>query len=77
MVGYGVSGKGNTSHAYCGIRTEFLDDKVDRDLHKQRECLPISHSPIDHPDRIRESHHDIIRILPWNLRGEIAAQFEE
>lgn len=77
VVGYGAPGKGNTLLDYCGIRTDFLDYKVDRNPHKQGKFLPSSHIPSDHSDRIRETHPDIILILPWNLRDEIAAQFEE
>ena len=76
VVGYGAPGKGNTLLNYCGIRTDFLDYTVDRNPHKQGKYLPGSHIPIFHPDRIRETEPEIVLILPWNLRDEIAAQLE-
>ena len=76
VVGYGAPGKGNTLLNYCGIRTDFLDYTVDRNPHKQGKFLPGSHIPIYHPDRIRETRPDVILILPWNLRDEIAGQMQ-
>lgn len=76
VVGYGAPGKGNTLLNYCGIRTDFLDYTVDRNPHKQGKFLPGSHIPIHRPDRIRETRPDVILILPWNLRDEIAAQLQ-
>ncbi len=76
VVGYGAPGKGNTLLNYCGIRTDFLDYTVDRSPHKQGKFLPGTRIPIYHPDRIRETRPDVVLILPWNLRDEIAAQLE-
>jgi 2-polyprenyl-3-methyl-5-hydroxy-6-metoxy-1,4-benzoquinol methylase len=74
IVGYGAPGKGNTLLNYCGIRTDFLDYTVDRSPHKQGKFLPGTHIPIYHPDRIQETKPDLVLILPWNLRDEIAQQ---
>jgi 2-polyprenyl-3-methyl-5-hydroxy-6-metoxy-1,4-benzoquinol methylase len=74
VVGYGAPGKGNTLLNYCGIRTDFLEYTVDRSPHKQGKYLPGTHIPIRHPDRIFETMPDYVLILPWNLKGEIAAQ---
>ena len=76
VAGYGAPGKGNTLLNYCGIRTDFLDYTVDRSPYKQGKFLPGTHIPIYHPDRIRETKPDIVLILPWNLREEIAAQLD-
>ncbi|MGB5160115.1 MAG: class I SAM-dependent methyltransferase [Thermoanaerobaculia bacterium] len=76
VVGYGAPGKGNTLLNYCGIRTDFLDYTVDRSPHKQGKFLPGSHIPIYHPDRIGDTQPDVVLILPWNLRDEIAAQLQ-
>jgi hypothetical protein len=74
IAGYGAPGKGNTLLNYCGVRTDFLDYTVDRNVHKQGKFLPGTHIPIFHPDRIRETKPDYVLILPWNLKDEIRQQ---
>ncbi len=74
IVGYGAPGKGNTLLNYCGIRTDFLDYTVDRNVYKQGRYTPGTHIPIRHPDAIRESRPDYLFILPWNLQDEIIEQ---
>ena len=74
VAGYGAPGKGNTLLNYCGIRSDFLDYTVDRNIHKQGKFLPGTHIPILHPDRIRETRPDYVLILPWNLKDEIRQQ---
>jgi hypothetical protein len=74
IAGYGAPGKGNTLLNYCGIRTDFLEYTVDRNIHKQGKFLPGTHIPIFHPDRIRETKPDYVLILPWNLKDEIRQQ---
>jgi len=74
IAGYGAPGKGNTLLNYCGIRADFLDYTVDRNLYKQGRFLPGTHIPIHHPDRIRETRPDYLFILPWNFKDEIMAQ---
>jgi SAM-dependent methyltransferase len=74
VVGYGAPAKGNTLLNYCGVRRDFLDYTVDLNPHKQGRLLPGSHIPIRPPAAIREDHPDVVVILPWNLRDEIAEQ---
>jgi SAM-dependent methyltransferase len=74
VVGYGAPGKGNTLLNYCGIRTDFLDYTVDRNLHKQGNYLPGTHIPIYSPEKIKETRPDYVLILPWNLKNEITQQ---
>ena len=74
IAGYGAPGKGNTLLNYCGIRTDFLDYTVDQNPYKQGKYLPGTHIPINHPNRIRETHPDYVMILPWNLKEEIMHQ---
>lgn len=74
IVGYGAPAKGNTLLNYCGIGPDFLDYTVDKSPHKQGLFLPGSRIPIFSPDKILETRPDVIVILPWNLREEIAAQ---
>ena len=74
IVGYGAPGKGNTLLNYCGIRCDFLDYTVDRNPYKHGKFLPGTHIPIFAPDKIKETRPDLVLILPWNLKDEIAAQ---
>jgi SAM-dependent methyltransferase len=74
IVGYGAPAKGNTLLNYCGIGTDFLDYTVDLNPHKQGHLLPGSHVPIRPVEALRETRPDVVVILPWNLRDEIAEQ---
>ncbi|MGA9362865.1 MAG: class I SAM-dependent methyltransferase [Bacteroidota bacterium] len=74
IVGYGAPGKGNTLLNYCGIRSDFIDYTVDRNVYKQGKFLPGTHIPILHPDKIRETKPDYVFILPWNFKDEIMQQ---
>jgi SAM-dependent methyltransferase len=74
IAGYGAPGKGNTLLNYCGIRSDFIDYTVDRNLYKQGKFLPGTHIPILHPDKIRETKPDYVFILPWNFKDEIMHQ---
>ncbi|MGH2852793.1 MAG: methyltransferase domain-containing protein [Solirubrobacteraceae bacterium] len=74
VVGYGAPAKGNTLLNYCGVRRDFLDYTVDLSPHKQGRFLPGSHIPIRSPRAIREDRPDVVVILPWNLKDEIAEQ---
>ncbi len=76
IAGYGAPGKANTLLNYCGIRTDFVEFTVDRNPYKQGRYTPGTHIPILHPDRLRVARPDIVWIMPWNLRHEIAAQLE-
>ena len=74
IAGYGAPGKGNTLLNYCGIRTDLIDYLVDRNPYKHGRFAPGSHIPIFPPERLKETRPDVIVVMPWNLREEIAAQ---
>jgi SAM-dependent methyltransferase len=74
IVGYGAPGKANTLLNYCGIRTGLIQYLVDKNPYKQGRYTPGSHIPIHAPERIDQDRPDVILILPWNLRDEIAEQ---
>jgi SAM-dependent methyltransferase len=74
IAGYGAPGKANTMLNYCGIGPDLLPYTVDRNPYKQSRFMPGSRIPIEHPDRLELDRPDIVWILPWNLRTEIAAQ---
>ena len=74
IVGYGAPGKANTLLNFCGIRTDLIEFLVDRNPYKHGRFAPGSHIPILVPERLDEARPDVILIMPWNLRNEIAAQ---
>ena len=74
VVGYGAPGKGNTLLNYCGIRTDFIDFLVDRNVHKHGKFTPGTHIPIRPVAAVDEAKPDYLLILPWNLRTEIERQ---
>jgi SAM-dependent methyltransferase len=76
VAGYGAPGKGNTLLNYCGIRTDLLDYTVDRNPYKHGRFTPGTRIPIHDPSRLAETRPDVILILPWNLRDEIARQLD-
>jgi SAM-dependent methyltransferase len=74
VVGYGAPAKGNTLLNYCGVGPDLLAYTVDRSPHKQGRFLPGSRIPIFAPEKIVETRPDVVLILPWNLKDEIAGE---
>jgi SAM-dependent methyltransferase len=74
VAGYGAPGKANTLLNYCGIRADLIEYLVDRNPYKQGRHTPGTHIPIFAPDRLDETRPDVILLMPWNLRQEIANQ---
>ncbi len=73
VAGYGAPAKANTLLNYCGIRSDLIEYTVDLSPHKQGRFLPGTRIPVHAPSRLAETRPDVIVILPWNLRDEIAA----
>lgn len=76
VAGYGAPGKGNTLLNHCGIRADLMAFTVDRNPHKHGMYLPGTHIPIHPVEVLDEERPDVVLIMPWNLRDEIAAQLE-
>jgi len=74
IAGYGAPGKANTLLNYCGIGPDLLPFTVDRNPHKHGRFTPGMHIPIRPPEALDEARPDVVLVLPWNLRSEIAAQ---
>lgn len=74
IAGYGAPAKGNTLLNYCGIGRDFIDYTCDLNPHKQGHYLPGSHIPILAPEAIMQDRPDVVLILPWNLKDEVAQQ---
>lgn len=74
VAGYGAAGKGNTLLNTCGVRPDLVRFVVDRNPYKQHTLLPGSRIPVYAPEHVFEARPDVLLILPWNLRDEIAEQ---
>ena len=74
IVGYGAPARGNTLLNYCGIDRDYIDYTVDLSPVKQGKFLPGTHVPVYAPERINETRPDVVVILPWHLKEEIAQQ---
>lgn len=74
VAGYGAAAKGNTLLNFAGVRPDLLPYVADASPHKQGRLLPGSHIPVLAPQQLLDARPDVVLILPWNLREEIAAQ---
>jgi SAM-dependent methyltransferase len=74
VAGYGAAAKGNTFLNFAGVRCDLLGYVCDAAPSKIGKFLPGSHIPIVAPAQLREDRPDVVLILPWNLRDEVAKQ---
>lgn len=74
IVGYGAAAKGNTLFNYCGIKSDEIEYIADLNPYKQNLYCPGSLIPIVEPGRIMETKPDVVIIIPWNIKSEIANQ---
>jgi SAM-dependent methyltransferase len=74
IAAYGAPAKGNTLLNHCGVRTDLIEFTADMNPVKQGRFLPGTHIPVFAPEHIRSERPDLVLILPWNIRDEIAAQ---
>jgi SAM-dependent methyltransferase len=74
IAGYGAPAKATTFLTYCGIDAEMIEFIVDSTPAKQGRYLPGARIPILPPEALADSEPDVIVILPWNWRDEIAAK---
>ena len=74
IAGYGAPGKANTMLNFCGVRPDLLPFTVDRNPYKHGRFTPGTRIPIHPPAALAAARPDLVWILPWNLRNEIADQ---
>jgi ABC-type hemin transport system substrate-binding protein len=74
IAAYGAAAKGNTLLNYCGVGRDMIDFVCDRNPAKQGLFLPGTGIPVLGPDAVMERRPDVVVILPWNLKDEIAGQ---
>jgi len=72
LVGYGAAAKGNTLLNYAGVRPNLMPYVVDNNPAKQGRYLPGSRIPIVDEQRIVDDPPDLVLVLPWNIRDEVA-----
>jgi SAM-dependent methyltransferase len=76
VAAYGAAAKGNTLLNFAGVRPDLLPCVADASPHKQGRLLPGSRIPVVAPQQLLDERPDMVLILPWNLRDEVAAQLE-
>ena len=76
LVGYGAAAKGNTLLNYAGVRPNLMAYVVDNNPAKQGKYLPGSRIPIVGEYRIADDPPDLVLVLPWNIRDEVARRLE-
>ena len=76
VVGYGAAAKGNTLLNYAGVGPDLISYVVDNNPAKQGRYLPGSRIPIVNQQRMVDDPPDLVLILPWNIRDEIARRLE-
>ncbi|MFM8331976.1 MAG: methyltransferase domain-containing protein [Candidatus Methylumidiphilus sp.] len=77
VAAYGAAAKGNTLLNYAGVKPDLLPYVCDAAPSKQGKFMPGTHIPILHPDTIAERKPDIVLILPWNIKTEVAMQLAQ
>lgn len=75
VAGFGAPAKASTLLNMAGIRRGLLPYTVDNNPAKQGHLLPGVHIPILSADVLEKDRPDILLILPWNLRDEIANHY--
>ncbi len=74
VAAYGAAAKGNTLLNFAGVRPDLLPWVVDANPAKQGQYLPGSRIPIVDEARLRAEKPDVLLLLPWNLKDELAQQ---
>ncbi|KAF1043696.1 MAG: hypothetical protein GAK35_02073 [Herbaspirillum frisingense] len=77
VLAYGAAAKGNTLLNYSGVHPDLLAMVADAAPSKQDKYMPGSHIPIVSPQRLLQEKPDVVLILPWNIKDEVAHQLAE
>jgi SAM-dependent methyltransferase len=72
IAAYGAAAKGNTFLNALGLGRDTILAVADRNPLKQGRLLPGSHIPVVAPEALAALSPELVLILPWNLRDEIA-----
>ncbi len=74
VVGYGAAAKGNTMLNFAGVKPDLMRAVADANPRKQGKYMPGSHIPIVSPETLDAMRPDVVVILPWNIKEEIASE---
>jgi len=77
VLAYGAAAKGNTLLNYSGVHPDLLPMVADAAPSKQDKYMPGSHIPIVSPQRLLDEKPDVVLILPWNIKDEVAQQLAQ
>ena len=76
VAGYGAAAKGNTLLNFAGARSDLVAFVVDQNPSKAGKYLPGSRIPVVDEAHLTEARPDLLILLPWNLKDELARQLE-
>jgi hypothetical protein len=72
LAAYGAAAKGSTFLNALNLDAKTFLAVADRNPQKQGRLMPGSHIPVVSPESLDDLRPDLVLILPWNLRAEIA-----
>ena len=76
IAAFGAAAKGSVFLNYCGVGADAILFVIDDTPAKQGRFIPGVHIPVVSFDTLEQEKPDLIIILPWNFRDEIAAYLE-
>jgi len=76
IAAFGAAAKGTVFLNYCGVGADAISFVIDDTPAKQGRFIPGVHIPVVSFDTLEKEKPDLIIILPWNFRNEIAAYLE-
>lgn len=76
IAAFGAAAKGTVFLNYCGVGADAISFVIDDTPAKQGRFIPGVHIPVVSFDTLEQEKPDLIIILPWNFRDEIAAYLE-
>ena len=76
IAAFGAAAKGTIFLNYCDVGADSISFVIDDTPAKQGRFIPGVHIPVMSFDALELEKPDLIIILPWNFRDEIAAYLE-
>lgn len=77
VAAYGAAAKGTTLLNAAGVGADLIEFVVDRSTYKQGLYMPGVHLPIRPTQALLDEQPDVVVLLAWNFREEIALQQAE
>ncbi|MDB9702484.1 class I SAM-dependent methyltransferase [Rhodospirillales bacterium] len=76
IAAFGAAAKGTVFLNYCDVGADAISFVIDDTPAKQGRFIPGVHIPVVSFDALEREKPDLIIILPWNFRDEIATYLE-